>query len=65
MRPRGLAYACEDAHAVRKYIEELTFVRNDLKLAVIRRTARGSFRREFEDYLAERAVATLTAPGLG
>ena len=43
----------EDPLAVRKYMEEMNFVPDELKLSVIRRTARGSFRREFEDYLQE------------
>ena len=42
---------------MKRYIEELNYVPNDIKLAVIRRTALGSCRKELEDYLAEQVAA--------
>lgn len=42
-----------DATAVKKYLEELEYVPNPLKIRVMRRTARGAFRRELEDFIAD------------
>ncbi|ELT95731.1 hypothetical protein CAPTEDRAFT_211560 [Capitella teleta] len=42
-----------DSSSVKRYMEEMTYVPDNLKLRLMRRTARGAFRRELEDAIAD------------
>ena len=49
---------CEeiDPNLVKRYFDELVYVPDGMKLRVMRRTGRGAFRKELEDYIADHVV---------
>ena len=45
-----------DPNLVKRYFDELVYVPDGMKLRVMRRTGRGAFRKELEDYIADHVV---------